>query len=98
MKQTITEYQFQNAFQDANRGENFSYGGLTALFEYFEELEESIGAEIEMDVIAICCEYTEYDNINEYNNNHDAVDDIDDIEQRTTVIRINDESFIIQDF
>jgi hypothetical protein len=59
MKQTITRYDFERAFVDADRKENFSYEGLGLLFAYFEEIEESIGEEIELDVIAICCEYAE---------------------------------------
>ena len=58
MKNTISQYDFQRAFE-TQRPDNFSYNGLIALFEYFEECEESIGEEIELDVIAICCEYSE---------------------------------------
>jgi hypothetical protein len=59
MKTTINQYDFERAFVDADRKENFSYEGLKALFEYFEQYEESTGEEIELDVIAICCEYNE---------------------------------------
>lgn len=59
MKTTISRYDFERAFADAGRKENFSYEGLTQLFCYFEEIEECTGQEIELDVIAICCEYNE---------------------------------------
>lgn len=59
MKTTVSRYDFERAFVDADRKENFSYEGLGLLFAYFEDLEESIGEEIELDVIAICCEYSE---------------------------------------
>jgi hypothetical protein len=59
MKTTITRYTFERAFADADRRENFSYEALGLLFEYFEELEDSTGEEIELDAIAICCEYYE---------------------------------------
>lgn len=59
MKTTVSRYDFERAFVDANRKENFSYEGLGLLFAYFEDLEESMGEEIELDVIAICCEYAE---------------------------------------
>ena len=67
MKTTINRYQFECAFVDADRKENFSYEGLGLLFDYFEELEENMDGEIELDVIAICCEYNEdtVDNIAE---------------------------------
>jgi hypothetical protein len=59
MKTTVSLYDFERAFADYNRKENFSYEGLRLLFEYFEEYEESTGEEIELDVISICCDYSE---------------------------------------
>lgn len=59
MKTAVTRYDFERAFVDADRKENFSYEALGLLFSYFEELEECTGQEIELDVIAICCEYSE---------------------------------------
>ena len=59
MKTTISRYDFERAFVDANRKENFSYEALGLLFDYFESYEEETGQEIELDVIAICCEYSE---------------------------------------
>jgi len=74
MKQTINFYDFQKAFQDL-RPNSFSYQGLRALFEYLEDSEESTGEEIEFDVIALCCDFTEYESAEEY-----AIDYSDDIE------------------
>ena len=59
MKTTINQYEFCEAFANAERKENFSYEALELLFNYFEQYEESTGEEIELDVIAICCEYNE---------------------------------------
>jgi len=59
MKQTINLYQFRDAFQRMDRGEQFSYEGLEILFDWFEDLEIMQDQEIELDVIAICCEYSE---------------------------------------
>ena len=59
MKTSINKYDFRDAFQKAGRENNFSYEGLGVLFDYFEEYEESTGEEIELDVIAICCEFNE---------------------------------------
>jgi len=56
MKTTVSRYDFERAFVDADRKENFSYEALGLLFDYFEE---QTGEEIELDVIAICCEYNE---------------------------------------
>lgn len=58
MKQTINVSEFRDAFRRMDRN-NFSYEALGILFEYFDNLEEDTGEEMELDVIAICCDYNE---------------------------------------
>ena len=58
MKQTIGFYEFREAFRSL-RPDNFSYEGMQALFDYLEQIEEDTGEEIELDVIALCCDYSE---------------------------------------
>lgn len=55
MIQTVNNSDFHNAFNRMDRGNQFSYEALNMLFNYFEEFDP----EIELDVIAICCEYSE---------------------------------------
>jgi hypothetical protein len=85
MKTTVSRYDFERAFSDANRKENFSYEGLALLFDYMEEYEESTGEEIELDVIAICCDYCE-DTLEDIANNYgiDLVE-VDEDEQQEYV-------------
>jgi hypothetical protein len=59
MKTTISLYDFRDAFYRADRQNNFSYDGLRVLFECLEEYEDSTGSEVELDVIGLCCEYSE---------------------------------------
>jgi hypothetical protein len=59
MKTNVSRYQFVREFEDSGRGTQFSREALDALFEYFEEYEDSTGTEIEFDVVAICCDYSE---------------------------------------
>ena len=59
MKTTVNRYDFERAFSDAGRKDQFSYDGLKALFEYLEQLEQDTGEELELDVIALCCDYYE---------------------------------------
>ena len=61
MKRTITESDFVNSFDQYNRGTNFSVKARKLLFQYLTEYEEDCGVEIELDPIAFCCDYTEYD-------------------------------------
>lgn len=60
MKSFVNFSDFCDGFQ-GDRKDTFSYNGKKALYEYLQEYEESIGEEIEFDPIALCCEYTEYD-------------------------------------
>ena len=98
----VTFNDFIEEFEKYERENQFSYEGKKALFEYLNELAENIGQPIELDIIGLCCEYTEYNNLQEFNDNYsysiDEVDSIDEIEYYTTVIPINEEAFIIQDF
>jgi len=96
MKTNVTEYDFRRAFEQS-RPDNFSYDGLGALFEYMEEYEDSCDTEIEFDMIAICCEFTEYDNFAELQDNYDYIESMDDLRDHTTVIEF-DSGIIIQNF
>lgn len=98
MIQTINEYQFADAFKRI-RPDNFSYDGLKALYDYLEDYEDSTGNPIELDVIAICCEYNEYDSLKEFQEDYsEDYESIEDIERETQVIMIDDDAFIIQAF
>jgi len=100
MIQTINFYDFEVGFKLHKRHYNYTTAGLRALFNYFEQLEDDMGRQIEFDPVAICCEYTEYDRIEDFWCDYDQEDypDIDAIENETIVIMIDEESFIIQQF
>lgn len=53
--------EFCDAFRDMDRNENFSYEGKRALFDYLEQYSEDSGQPVELDVIALCCDYYEND-------------------------------------
>ena len=98
MKQTVSLYDFERAFKDFDR-DNFSYDGLKALFEYLEEYEDDTGEELELDVIALCCDYTEYDSLKDFNDDYGTkYSEIEQVEDKTQVIPIDDNSFIIQQY
>ncbi len=58
MKTTVDFYDFKNAFLSI-RPENFSSDGLEILFDGLMEFEEDTGEEMELDVIALCCDFCE---------------------------------------
>jgi hypothetical protein len=99
MIQTITSSDFTTAFHRMGRGEQFTYEGLNALYDYLEDLGDDIGEPIELDVIAFCCEYAEYESLEEFQEDYgDEYQSIEEIEQSTTVIMIDDSSFIVRQF
>jgi hypothetical protein len=109
MKTTVSLYDFREAFRKSGR-ENFSYAGLEVLFDYLEAYEDDTGEELELDVIALCCNYCEEDspaNIAEnYSIDLTDCDDEDDIKQavidylneNTSIVGETDSSIIYQSF
>ena len=103
MYDNISFYDFNAWFvrDDNSYKDNFSYEARKALFDYLEELEEDTGDKIKLDPIALCCEYSEYDNFKEFQENYsnDEITNLEKLRDHTTVIKIEDtERFIIQDF
>ena len=100
MKQTVNFGDFRDAFRDMDRMGNFSPEGLQALFDYIEEYEEGMGEQIELDVIALCCEYEEFENLEEFNSAYrKTCSTVGEIEDYTQVIPIPEtERFIIIQF
>ena len=101
MKKTINIHQFRDAFMDI-RPDSFSYEGLELLFNWYDEYEDSTGEEMELDVIAICCDWNE-STVDEVINNYivsthngktsiyndtvnDALEDCDEEEERSEVM------------
>jgi len=99
MFNTINQNDFTHAFISL-RPSNFSYEGLLALYDWFEEYEDSAGSQIELDVIAICCEYSEYDSLKDFQDDYgDEYKSLENIENRTTLIKIEGtERFIVDQF
>jgi hypothetical protein len=65
----------------------------TALFDYLQELEDCAGYEFELDVIALCCDYTRFDSLRDYNEQYGTdYDDRYDIEE--IACAIDDDAFI----
>jgi hypothetical protein len=84
MKTIVYFAEFRDYFHEI-RPDNFSYQGLRILFDYLEEYEESTGEEIEFDVIAICCDFSEesFENIADlYGIELDENDDEDEQKQQ----------------
>jgi hypothetical protein len=98
MKKTLNFSQFYNDIWEERKNQ-FSYEGWKALFEYIEEMEEATGVETECDIIALCCEFTEFDNFADYSSQYTQATTIDEISDYTTFIPIEGtERFIIAQY
>ena len=100
---TVSFNDFLEEFKEYGREEQFTYEGKRALYNYLNEFSEDIGEPIELDVIGLCSDFTEYSNLKEFNKDYGYtigkdIDSIDDIYYYTTVISIDGEAFIILDF
>lgn len=81
MIQNITFCSFTDAFHNAGRGEQFSYQGLETLFNMMTQTEEDTGVEIELDPIAFCCDYAEYESLEDLQEDYDFIEDEWDVEK-----------------
>lgn len=89
MKQTITESEFIEAFDIRGREDNFTHNGRRALFAHLTDWERDTGKELELDVIGICCEWTEYESEAECREAY-GLDEDESLEFYTTVIRVKE--------
>lgn len=100
MKQSINFSQFVDAFHAHDRYESFGYKGLWIIFDYLEEYEESTGEELELDVIAICCDYNmnDYATIaQEYRIDLSDADGDEDEEKQIVLDYLNDKTIVLGD-
>lgn len=90
MIQTINLSQFRDAFRSMGRKDQFTYEGLHALFDYMEEADPNA----ELDVIALCCGYSEdtaEDIAANYSIEVDSIDELEDavrayLDENTTIV------------
>ena len=89
MKQRINSFDFVNAFKKSDTYKNsFSNHGLYYLYKHLESYEEDTGEELELDIVALACEYTEYEDINEAVNEYQI--GYQELQHSTDIINIYD--------
>jgi len=110
MKTYVTQTDFIDTFKQSELRKNkFSYDALVALYEYLVQLEDDLGEEITFDMVAICCDFTEYKSTEEFINDYQDYQDMSYSEvmavlrEETEVIEFGHglqwrESFIIRAF
>ena len=105
MKQTVYLSDFRDAFQKMDRTNQFSYECLEWLFDHCEELERDLGEDYELDVIALCCDFTQstYEDINndyelELNDDNLHKGVIDYLEENTSIVNYDNATVLFQQF
>ena len=86
MKQSVNFSDFIDAFRAYDRYDSYGYEALKVIFEYLEQYEEETGEEIELDVIAICCDYNAEHYTGIASNYSIDLDGLDDDEAKQAVI------------
>ena len=92
----VTLTDFRNEFTAYNRAEQFSYEGLDALYELLEDCSQDMP--IELDVIALCCDFTEYSDLAEALGNYDRMTSLEDLHDNTLVLELDNGGLILQNF
>jgi len=86
MKTTVSNSDFIDAFRAYDRYDQFGYKALNVLYEYLEQYEEDCDTEIELDVIALCCEYS-VDSVEDIASEYDIdIKDMDEDEAHDAVL------------
>ncbi len=106
---TVYESDFRDAFsRSATYSKNFSYEALGLLYDWLEALSEESGGNIELDIVAICSDFSE-GTPSEIVANYALDLDVDDstteeellemvlaeLEERTTVVGTTDSGTIV---
>ena len=98
------DYYFYNWLQNSDNYKNkFSLEGSKALQAHIEDRGNNRGKNIEFDPIEWCCDYSEYDSLEDFNKNYysDNKDDYLTLEQLSDnigVIKLDNNHIIIREF
>lgn len=82
-----------SSFYDAifeRRKDQFSVRAWEAIYDYLEALSDDMGEDIEFDCISVCCEYVEYESIEDFVNEYDFEFSGDDLTEEEQISEIED--------
>lgn len=86
--ETVSFNRFCDSFNGSYEN-NFTYEGKRALYDYLEQYAQDLSENIELDPVALCCEYTEYNNFEEFKKDYNNIETMEELENNTTVIPVN---------
>ena len=105
----ITKSSFIDAFKQSSRKDQFSYDALEAIYEYLEDYSQDSGEDVELDIVAICCEWSEMswqDVVQSYgldlshcDTDEERIDAVEEyLQDETQSVRLSDDSFVFVSF
>jgi len=92
----VNSTDFHTAF-NTMRPEQFSYDALEAMFTFISDLSDDLGEPFEMDVIGLCCDFTEYTTLAEALSDY-GLADLEELQDNTMVLELADGGLVIQQF
>ena len=95
MYRKIDNANFINEFYHMGRIGQFSYKALNVLYDHLTAVEEDTGDKFELDVIALCCEWAE---MTERDIKTEYCLSLDDLKERTTVLEVGNDIYLVQAF
>jgi hypothetical protein len=107
--QPLTKSDFVQAFKQSSRKDQFSYEALEAIFEYLEDYSNHTGENVELDIVAICCDWAEmslneiaasYDvDLSQCTDNDERIGEVEDyLSKNTQYLEIGEGSFVFVQF
>ena len=96
MKKCISVSVFRDEFQAYGRGDQFSYDGLTVLYDYLEDLHGVLG-DYDLDVIELCCSYAEYKSFEELKSDY-QIETLEELQQETMVLEVGEKGLLIAQY
>ena len=83
--QTVNKSQFiDNLLADDYA--SWTYEDAGALFDYYEQFSDDTGEDVELDRVALRCEWTRADSIDEVIEEYDDIESLEDLQDNTQVI------------
>ena len=76
----------------------WTYDQADMLVDYYESLSEETQNDIRWDRVAIRCEWSAYDDIEDVKKAYDSIDSMEDLEDNTTVLECYDSTLLVMDF
>ena len=99
--ESVGLYDFMRRFEQSPTYSNsFSYQALQALHNWYEELADSIGEDIQFDYVGICCDWSEYEKeeLNQITILGYGLKNLEELEEATYVIKLDNGNVLVHEF